>query len=435
MSNQMFEFRLQKCRACETCVGFEPGKTNKLSCASCKCFKNFHLAKVPIDITLDKVLQDRTTLKPNEDAHSKCLDAGYTWLPCGLRENEIDEYFADFNEEEIPKIQGQGAIFRIKSLMFQIPLQDIDPDFCESVVTQDEREIFTKFKSEMLMKFGLAEVTRLTDEYICEECKGLLGIGKLAAIVNVGNQTAYWHPHCFKCRKCSDLLADLAYCRIGFSLYCVRHFNDNLRSRCYTCDEIICQTNFISSMNNHWHVEHLSCWRCDRTLAGNKLIMKEDRTYCLDCFEGNFCHTCEKCKIKIGADMKDIAYQNKHWHGACFYCFRCDKSLIGQPFVFHLESLCCIDCFNEHYAARCFKCNKVFKPGAKKLGYRGNEYHESCFICEFCENPISSSSFSIKDEKVCCKQCYDNVFATKCHRCGKVPMTILSIEEKMASFR
>ncbi|KAL7677163.1 hypothetical protein ACOME3_003408 [Neoechinorhynchus agilis] len=173
-------------------------------------------------------------------------------------------------------------------------------------------------------------------------------------------------------------------------------------------------------MDNRWHVEHLSCWWCDKTLAGNKMIMKDDRTYCVDCFGENFCHNCEKCKIRIGADMKNIAYQNKHWHGTCFYCIRCDKSLIGQPFVFHVDSLCCTECFNEHYAARCFKCKKIFEPGVKKLSYKGNQYHENCFLCDFCENPVACASFLIKDGKVCCTLCNEELFATKCHRCGKI---------------
>jgi hypothetical protein len=61
-----------------------------------------------------------------------------------------------------------------------------------------------------------------------------------------------------------------------------------------------------------------------------------------------------------------------------------------------------------------------FLLGTKKLEYRGQQFHEHCFTCFVCSQPIGTKSFIPKDQKSYCVPCYEEHFATKCTRCNKV---------------
>jgi hypothetical protein len=98
----------------------------------------------------------------------------------------------------------------------------------------------------------------------------------------------------------------------------------------------------------------------------------------------------------------------------------CKTPLVDKPFGCKNELLFCGECYNQQFASRCDKCNQIFKPGTKKLEYRGQQFHEHCFTCFACSQPIGTKSFIPKDQKSYCVPCYEEHFATKCTRCAKV---------------
>ena len=63
---------------------------------------------------------------------------------------------------------------------------------------------------------------------------------------------------------------------------------------------------------------------------------------------------------------------------------------------------------------------KYLNQVQKKLEYRGQQFHEHCFTCYSCSQPIGTKSFIPKDQKSYCVPCYEEHFATKCTRCLKV---------------
>lgn len=47
-----------------------------------------------------------------------------------------------------------------------------------------------------------------------------------------------WHPRCFRCTTCDELLVDLTYCVHDDQIYCERHYAELLKPRCNSCDEV-----------------------------------------------------------------------------------------------------------------------------------------------------------------------------------------------------
>merc|ERR1712179_488625 len=137
-------------------------------------------------------------------------------------------------------------------------------------------------------------------------------------------------------------------------------------------------------------------------------------------FEAMFCHNCDECGKIIGIDSKDLSYKEKHWHEACFLCNKCRTSLVDKQFGSKADRIYCGPCYDAQFATRCDGCGDVFKAGMKKMEYKTRQWHEKCFTCCVCTNPIGTKSFIPKEHDIYCASCYEDKFATKCIKCSKV---------------
>lgn len=54
------------------------------------------------------------------------------------------------------------------------------------------------------------------------------------------------------------------------------------------------------------------------------------------------------------------------------------------------------------------------------MEYKTRQWHEKCFVCCTCKNPIGTKSFIPKEHDIYCAKCYEEKFATKCIKCSKV---------------
>merc|ERR1719334_485002 len=185
------------------------------------------------------------------------------------------------------------------------------------------------------------------------------------------------------------------------------------------CDQLIFSGEYTRAMDKEFHAEHFACWDCDKNLTGQAYILREEHPYCIACYEKLFSNTCEKCAKLIGTDSKDLSYKEKHWHEWCFVCCICSNSLVDKPFGSKEDKIYCGDCYANEFASRCDGCSQVFKPGTKKMEYKGKQWHENCFTCNNCKKALGTQSFIPKDEHNYCVTCYEELFATKCTKCKK----------------
>ena len=84
------------------------------------------------------------------------------------------------------------------------------------------------------------------------------------------------------------------------------------------------------------------------------------------------------------------------------------------------DRIYCGPCYDAQFATRCDGCGDVFKAGMKKMEYKTRQWHEKCFVCCTCKNPIGTKSFIPKEHDIYCAKCYEEKFATKCIKCSKV---------------
>lgn len=63
--------------------------------------------------------------------------------------------------------------------------------------------------------------------------------GCMAVFASRAGHEKCWHPKCFTCLSCDELLVDLIYFYKDGFLYCGRHHSELIKPRCAACDEVI----------------------------------------------------------------------------------------------------------------------------------------------------------------------------------------------------
>ncbi|XP_076760857.1 testin LIM domain protein [Xylocopa sonorina] len=184
----------------------------------------------------------------------------------------------------------------------------------------------------------------------CHKCKEAINVGDVA-IITERTKNAVWHPGCFTCNMCNELLVDLVYFYYKNKLYCGRDLAKLLGiPRCFACDELIFVREYTVAEGENYHVKHFCCWDCDIPLAGKQYITENDRPLCLLCYQKTYAKTCNTCEKVIAADQQGIPVKDLNFHatGTCFCCYICKKNLLNGKFaVKEKKILCSKECISK----------------------------------------------------------------------------------------
>ncbi|XP_058855653.1 prickle-like protein 2 isoform X1 [Acipenser ruthenus] len=332
--------RGQLCNVCgDQCPGFALHKWRKI-CLHCKCPREEHVVAVmPLEMekTVNKLMYDFQRNSTSDD-DSGCALEEYAWVPPGLKPEQVHQYYNCLPEDRVPYVNSPGEKYRIKQLLHQLPPHDNEVRYCNSLDDEEKRELklfSNQRKRENLGRGNVRPFPVTMTGAICEQCGGQINGGDIAVFASRAGHGVCWHPHCFVCSICDELLVDLIYFYQDGKIYCGRHHAERLKPRCTACDEIIFADECTEAEGRHWHMKHFCCFECETVLGGQRYIMKEGRPYCCNCFESLYAEYCDTCGEHIGIDQGQMTYDGQHWHATetCFCCAQCKKSLLGRPFL------------------------------------------------------------------------------------------------------
>ncbi|XP_046386523.1 testin [Ischnura elegans] len=179
-------------------------------------------------------------------------------------------------------------------------------------------------------------VEAMAPKWHCHKCKELVKAGEVVVLAERAGANVCWHPSCFVCNICRELLVDLIYFFRKGEIYCGRHFAEIMDiPRCNACDELIFVPNYTSAEGRSYHVKHFCCFECDIPLGGMKYILMEEQPLCLNCYQAKFGKTCHACKKAIAAGDQRVSWKEFNWHvtESCFCCASCKKFLLGGKFT------------------------------------------------------------------------------------------------------
>ncbi|VDN03761.1 unnamed protein product [Thelazia callipaeda] len=280
------------------------------------------------------------------DDDSGCVLEEYSWVPSGIKPDMIHMYFACLPEDKIPYVNSIGEEWRTHQLHYQLPPQDSDARYCGKLDARERREL-VQFelgrKRECLGRGTIEQLPYDSKRRHCHQCKGSLCEGNMVITAERFGHDVHWHPKCFVCTECSNLLVDLIYFKYGGDVFCGRHHAEQIKPRCARCDELIFSTECTEAEGRTWHMAHFLCSDCGVQLGGQRYIGRSDRITCIPCYLQNCSLVCNTCDKEIIVDKPHITQGDTHWHAdqSCFCCNGCGKNLLGKRYSFRDAKLYC----------------------------------------------------------------------------------------------
>ncbi|KAM4696776.1 prickle planar cell polarity protein 3 [Rhinophrynus dorsalis] len=329
----------QPCHSCtERCPGFLAHRWRKI-CQHCQCpWEEHGSAAQDLERSLCRLVSGAQRDSLCDSSSDSSLEK-YAWVPPGLTPEQVHQFFSYLPEDKIPYINSPGERYRLRQLLHQLPPHDSEARYCCSLQGEEEEELLTLFSQkrrlENLGRGSVRPVSRTTSGTVCQRCGHQISGGEVAVFASRAALGSCWHPQCFTCARCSELLCDLIYFYQGGQVYCGRHHAELQRPRCLACDEVIFSVECTQAEGYHWHTRHFCCFECECALGGQRYVMKDRRPYCCPCYERLFSQYCDSCGECIGIDEGQLAYGGQHWHASesCFCCGRCRTPLLGRPFL------------------------------------------------------------------------------------------------------
>ncbi|XP_019881577.2 protein prickle isoform X2 [Aethina tumida] len=269
------------------------------------------------------------------DDDSGCALEEYTWVPPGLRPDQVHLYFSALPEDKVPYVNSVGERYRVRQLLQQLPPHDNEVRYCHALSDEERKELRLFSAQRKREALGRGAVRQLPGNMQCETCEETMSSGDICVFASRAGPNTCWHPACFTCCICRELLVDLIYFYKEGRLYCGRHHAETIKPRCSACDEIILADECTEAEGRAWHMKHFACSECERQLGGQRYIMRDGRPYCLHCFDAMFAEYCDSCGEPIGVDQGQMSHEGQHWHAteSCFCCHTCHTSLLGRPFL------------------------------------------------------------------------------------------------------
>lgn len=136
----------------------------------------------------------------------------------------------------------------------------------------------------------------------CKDCNEMMETGDIGVECHHHSTTDTYHPNCFRCETCRQLLVDNIYFFYKNKYYCGRHYADQLYPRCAGCDEVLCSfdiffkfmfqlifaNEYTFAEEKSWHFDHFACYKCDFKLGGSRYMTRDENPFCLDCYLKHF---------------------------------------------------------------------------------------------------------------------------------------------------
>lgn len=280
------------------------------------------------------------------DDDSGCALDEYSWIPQGMSHLQVHEYVNSLPRTKVPRGSHASQRHRIQQLLRQLPPQDSKASYCDGLNDDEKNEFYLFQSSRKRHALGHGTIDQLSDSIqnrFCAQCHEKLTSKEFVISALRAGPHSLWHPACFVCCVCKEILADLIYFYKDGKIYCGRHHAETLKPRCVTCDEIIFADECTEAEGFSWHTRHFSCFECNQLLGGQQYIMRDGRPFCCPCFELLYTECCESCGNIISIEEGRMTHEGHHWHATdlCFACRTCGQSLKQQSFLLKQSELYC----------------------------------------------------------------------------------------------
>lgn len=201
----------------------------------------------------------------------------------------------------------------------------------------------------------------------CGGCKGSI-VGRIVSAMG-----SRWHPGCFRCTICNELLEHVSSYEHEGKPYCHLDYHEAFAPRCFHCKTAIIDERFItlddSALGKRtYHEQHFFCAECgDPFLAPSGTTSRSG-----------------ELNVSGDGDFED--------DNVCFTVYK------GYPY--------CEVCHVRLRMPKCKSCKRSIRDGKRAVEALGGKWCWECFVCASCEKPFEDPAFFLRDNKPFCEPCF-----------------------------
>ncbi|KAL4072495.1 hypothetical protein V8B97DRAFT_374871 [Scleroderma yunnanense] len=201
----------------------------------------------------------------------------------------------------------------------------------------------------------------------CGGCGGSI-MGRIVSAMGMR-----WHPGCFRCSICNELLEHVSSYEHEGKPYCHLDYHEAFAPRCFHCKTAIIDERFITLDDpglgkRTYHEQHFFCAECgDPFLAPS----------------GTTSRTGE-LNVSGDGEFED--------DNVCFTVYK------GHPY--------CEACHVRLRMPKCKSCKRSIRDGMHAVEALGGKWCWECFVCASCEKPFDDPAFFLRDNKPFCEPCF-----------------------------
>ncbi|XP_066124661.1 LIM and senescent cell antigen-like-containing domain protein 1 isoform X3 [Saccopteryx bilineata] len=266
-----------------------------------------------------------------------------------------------------------------------------------------------------LPKAELSNMANALANATCERCRG--GFAPAEKIVNSNGEL--YHEQCFVCAQCFQQFPEGLFYEFEGRKYCEHDFQMLFAPCCHQCGEFIIGR-VIKAMNNSWHPECFRCDLCQEVLADIGFVKNAGRHLCRPCHNrekarGLGKYICQKCHAII--DEQPLIFKNDPYHPDHFNCANCGKELTADARELKGE-LYCLPCHDKMGVPICGACRRPIE--GRVVNAMGKQWHVEHFVCAKCEKPFLGHRHYERKGLAYCETHYNQLFGDVCFHCNRV---------------
>ncbi|XP_042182089.1 PDZ and LIM domain protein 7-like [Oncorhynchus tshawytscha] len=169
---------------------------------------------------------------------------------------------------------------------------------------------------------------------------------------------------------------------------------------CGACNKII-RGRYLVALGQSWHPEEFQCSQCKVMLDEGGFFEEKGSIFCSKCYDNRYAPNCAKCKKTIIGDIMHALKMTYHVH--CFMCAACKSPIRNQAFYMEEGEPYCERDYEKMFGTKCHGCDFKIDAGDRFLEALGYSWHDTCFVCAFCQINLEGKTFYSKKDKPLCK--------------------------------
>ncbi|XP_076368224.1 PDZ and LIM domain protein 7-like isoform X7 [Tachypleus tridentatus] len=142
-----------------------------------------------------------------------------------------------------------------------------------------------------------------------------------------------WCPDHFHCSnaQCRRPLQDVGFVEEQGQMYCESCYEAYLAPICAKCGKRV-KGDCLNALDKQWHPDCFTCNYCKQLLGNDPFYIEDGLPYCEKDWKELFTNKCVNCGFSIEAGDRWVEALNNIYHSQCFRCSACHKNLEGQTF-------------------------------------------------------------------------------------------------------